>query len=141
MIARVVDVEGRGVAVHRTWLPPDGVWSPRMKLQRKMLGPCAGSSVRFGDGLEIIVTEGIESALSCAQALRLPAYAALSFVGIKRLQLPPYVRIVTIFADGDDHGEGVEAANEAARRWRREGRVARVAVVKGADANDLLRRD
>jgi putative DNA primase/helicase len=141
MLARVVDVEGRGVAIHPTWLPPNGVWSPGSKLQRKMLGPCGGGAVRFGDGSEIVVCEGLESALSCVQALRLPAYAALSATGIQLLALPPHVRRVTVFADCDDHGEGIRAATEAAQRWRREGRDARVAMVNGADANDVLRRD
>jgi phage/plasmid primase-like uncharacterized protein len=139
MIARVVDVEGRGVAIHRTWLPPNGAWTPGMKLRRKMLGPCGGGAVRFGDGTEIVVCEGIESALSCVQVLGLPCYAALSATGIQLLALPSHVERVTVFADADDGGVGLDAAHDAGRRWRGEGREARVATVEGADANDLLR--
>jgi putative DNA primase/helicase len=115
------------------------MWTPGTKLYRKMLGPCGGNAVRFGDGTDIIVCEGIESALSCVQALGMPAWAALSAVGIKLLDLPPHVRCVTVFADGDDHGEGLDAAHEAAHRWRNEDRAARLVVVPGFDANDLLR--
>jgi hypothetical protein len=95
--------------------------------------------VRFGDGTDIIVCEGVESALSCVQALGMPAWAALSTVGVKLLELPTHVQRVTVFADGDDHGEGLDAAHEAALRWCNEGRAARVVVVPGFDANDLLR--
>src|SRR5262249_1782405 len=46
MIARVDDLEGRLVGIHRTWIGPDdnGIWRRR---DRKALGRIGGGAVRF----------------------------------------------------------------------------------------------
>jgi hypothetical protein len=105
MVAAVRDVTGRVVAVHETFLAPDGMCKAAVAKPRLMVGPVSGGAVRFGDGRELIITEGVENALSAVQACQLPAYAALSATGIRLLIMPPYVRRVTVFADGDDDAE------------------------------------
>jgi putative DNA primase/helicase len=54
------------------------------------------------------------------------------------LSLPAKVRDVIVLADGDDAGE--RAAQEAARRWKNEGRRVRIArPPQGMDFNDIAR--
>jgi len=54
------------------------------------------------------------------------------------LQLPAEIEEVIVLADGDEPGEA--AALDAARRWQREGRTARIArPPSGMDFNDVLR--
>ena len=68
--------------------------------------------------------------------------AALSAVGLKNLELPPKAKRVRIFADHDPEGHGLNAAREACRRWRSDGRevVVTMADNAGEDANDVLMR-
>ena len=87
-----------------------------------------------------MVGEGIETCLSAMQATHLPAWSALSAPGLRRLNLPDEIRQVTILADGDEEGEA--AAVDAGRRWRREGRLVRIArPPAGKDFNDILREE
>ena len=73
------------------------------------------------------------------QATSIPAWAALSASGFSSLELPPEVREVIILADGDD--AGVNAARDAARRWKWQGLTTRIAQApEGADFNDILVR-
>jgi DNA primase len=141
IVARVDDVRGRLAAVHRTFLYVTGNgWRRR---NRMMLGPCAGGAVRLAPAAEtMLVGEGIETVLSAMQAAAMSGWAALSTSGLKSLTLPEIVRSVIIVADNDPDGAGERAADEAARRWLREGRRVRVAMPAepGTDFNDVLRR-
>jgi DNA primase len=84
-----------------------------------------------------MIAEGIETALSAMQATGQTAWAALSTSGLRTLELPASVRDVVVLADGDDAGEA--AAQDAARRWKREGRSVRIArPPRGLDFNDVL---
>jgi DNA primase len=72
------------------------------------------------------------------QATGNPAWAALSTSGLRSLDLPRNVRDVIVLADGDEPGEA--AAQDAARRWKREGHRVRIArPPMGMDFNDLLK--
>jgi len=74
------------------------------------------------------------------QACGLPGWAALSANGIRSLTLPPEASTVLICADNDANGVGQRAANEAAERFLREGRQARIAMppMTGTDFNNVL---
>ena len=88
---------------------------------------------------EMLVAEGIETAASAGVLLGLPAWAALSAGNMAAaMVLPPDVRTVTIAADPD--GPGRKAAQDAAARWRAEGRTVRIATPDRPDQdfNDLL---
>ena len=140
MVARVDDIEGRLIGVHRTWLDRDaaGQWHRR---DRASLGPISGGAVRLAEPHEtLIIGEGIETCLSVIQACRLPAWAALSTSGMAALALPAIVRTVIILADHDSSGAGERAAHAAARRWLAEGRRVRIALPPepGTDFNDVL---
>ena len=103
-----------------------------------MLGPCASGAVRFArPAPAIVIAEGIETALSIAQACpNLAIWAALSTSGMIALRLPEAVRDVILAVDADLAGE--QAARKAARRFAREGRNVHVArPVGGKDFNEM----
>lgn len=140
LVALVVDVTGKPVAVHRTYLAPGGV-KAAMEPPRASKGPVWGGAIRLDpEAPEIVVGEGIETAASAGRLLNLPAWAALSAGNLARgLILPRGVRVVVIAADADEAGQ--KAADAAAARWCAEGRRVRIARPNkpGRDFNDLLR--
>jgi hypothetical protein len=126
------------LAIHRTFIAPDGAGKAHVKTAKMMLGPCRGGAVRLAEaGGLLMVGEGIETCLAAMEATGHPAWAALSTSGLRVLGLPHTVREVIVLADGDDPGEA--AAEECARRWKYEGRRVRIArPPRGQDFNDLL---
>lgn len=78
MVAPVVNVFGAQIAIHKTFLRPDGsgkVVLPK-KWQRETRGPMKGGAVRLAQyrpDLDLIVGEGIESTLSAMQIFNLQA--------------------------------------------------------------------
>jgi hypothetical protein len=139
MVALVTrGTDGMPLAVHRTFLSYKGFGKAPVEPAKMMLGPCRGCAVRLGPiGDRVMIAEGIETALSAMQATGLTALAALSTSGLRSLDLPSSVRDVVVLADGDDAGEA--AAQDAAQRWKREGRSVRIArPPRGLDFNDML---
>lgn len=139
MVALVVHGEtGEPLAVHRTFLARDGHGKAPVDPPKMMLGPCRGGVVRLGEpGDALMVGEGIETCLAAMQATGKPAWAALSTSGLRALDLPRAIARVIVLADGDEPGEA--AAQDSARRWRREGRSVRIARPPNCmDFNDLL---
>jgi hypothetical protein len=131
-------VDGRLVGIHRTFLRKDGGGKADVERPKLMLGRARAAAVRFGEGPEIVLTEGIENALSVRQAISLPTWAAGSLSGLLTIALPPGVRRVTVFADAKPHERS--GAEEAGRRLVQQGRDVRVAYPPdGRDANDLLK--
>jgi len=142
MVAAVTrGVGSRQLAIHRTFLAPDGTQKAPVDPQRMMLGPCRGCAVKLAEaGKVLMVGEGIETSLAAMQARGLPGWAALSTSGLLALDLPPYLRDVIVLADGDEAGKA--AARGAALRWKREGRRVRIAYAsEGMDFNDMLLRN
>lgn len=140
MVARVDNIDGEPIGVHRTYLAPDdrGQWRRR---DRASLGPIGGGAVRLTPTAEtMMIGEGLETCLAAMQACALPAWAALSTSGLRALVLPPIVREIMILADNDANGAGAAAARDAARRWLSEGRAVRLAMPAQpeSDINDVL---
>ena len=72
------------------------------------------------------------------QATGHASWAALSTSSLRTLDPPRDARDVIVLADGDEPGEA--AAQDCARRWKREGRRVRIArPPQGMDFNDLLK--
>jgi len=139
MVALVTaGARNKPVAIHRTFLAPNGEGKAPVVPSKMMLGPCRGGAVRLAaPGKVLMVGEGIETCLAAMQATTYPAWAALSTSGLRALDLPMDVREVIVLADGDDAGKA--AAREIAWRWKREGRRVRIAhPPQGMDFNDLL---
>jgi hypothetical protein len=140
MVALVEHQVHGPVAVHRTWLKPDGTGKADLDPDRMTLGPSDGAAIRLapvGPHGELGVTEGIEDALSYMQLKGIPTWSALTAGGIERLILPPEARFIYVALDNDKVGR--DAAQAAARRWLGEGR--RVFCAKppiGKDWNETL---
>jgi putative DNA primase/helicase len=131
------------VGIHRTYLTADGVSKAIIEPTKAGLGPVSGGSVRLGTprvGGWLLVAEGVETALSVAEACAMPAWAALSAPGIRALVLPPEATHIVICADHDASGTGQRAAREAADRWLAEGRRVRIAMPPESDTDfaDML---
>ena len=139
MVALVTDgVTNLPVAIHRTHLSIDGSAKAPIEPTKLMLGPCRGGAVRFGNHTDMVVVgEGIETVLSVRQAMKIPAWAALSTSGLVALDFPQEVRKIIIAADGDS--AGYKAARDAAKKWSSNGRSVVIAQPPwGLDFNDLL---
>ena len=134
----VAGVNNIAIGIHRTFLTPGGQSKAPIEPNKMMLGPCRGGVVRLAPtSKELMVGEGIETCLAAMKSTGKSAWAALSTSGLRNLQLPDDVRLVTILADGDEPGEA--AAVTAATRWQREGRHVRIArPPAGCDFNDVL---
>ena len=139
MVAEVVDVAGRPIAAHRTYLTPAG-GKAGADPAKASLGPVWGGAVRLDPAApELVIGEGIETSASAGLLLGLPAWAAISAGNLERgLLLPPEVRAVVIAADPDPAGRS--AATAASTRWQAEGRRVRIATPDqpGRDFNDVL---
>jgi hypothetical protein len=161
LVAAISNVEGRMVAVHRTWLAADGsgkapIFDPRGKSEAKLsLGLVRGGSIRLWRGASgkslrdappgetVVITEGIEDGLSVAiVAPEFRVIAAVSLSNMGNIELPPAVECVIIMAQNDPPGsQPARGLDRAAQCLLRLGKRVRIARPPSAikDANDLLR--
>lgn len=142
--AMVARIEGLPrLAVHRTYLRPDGSGKADLDPPKAMLGAALGGAVRLtvAQG-PLVVAEGIETALSLACGLLgRPAtiWAALSCAGIAGLRLPSRPGRLTIASDGDRPGH--DAAHKLAERASALGwSVSLLPAPEGRDWNDILNK-
>jgi putative DNA primase/helicase len=144
MVAVVEHVQRGPVAVHATYLRPDGSGKADIPKdqQKASFGPIRGGAVQLGvpQGEWIAVAEGVETALSVMVASAIPAWAALCAGGMERLALPPEAGMVLICVDNDANGVGARAARAAGQRFLAEGRRVRLTTppTVGSDFNDVL---
>ncbi len=142
MVAAVT-VAGRPdlIALHRTYLRPDGTGKADVQPCKMALGAVRGGAVQLTPaGERLVIAEGIETALSVLQATGIPTWAALSASNIANVVLPPLplARELIIAADAD--AAGLRAADASADRWASAGRRVRIAVPPARqDFNDVLR--
>lgn len=105
VIARVSDVNGKGIAVWRIYLRPDGT-PLRDRAGKKVklgYGPATGGAVRLGGMAPAIgLCEGIETGRAVRElGTTFPVWPALSTSGIIGFQIPAGVKRVTVFRDPD----------------------------------------
>lgn len=141
MVARIDGLPR--LAVHRTYLRPDGRGKADLDPPKAMLGAALGGAVRLTAAQgPLVVAEGIETALSLACGLLgRPAtiWAALSCAGIAALRLPSRPRRLTIASDGDRPGH--DAAHKLAERASAMGwSVSLLPAPEGRDWNDILNK-
>ena len=140
--AMVALIEGLPrLAVHRTYLRPDGSGKAEVAPPKAMLGQAAGGAVRLSGGQgPLVVAEGVETALSlCSGLLGRPAtvWACLSTSGMAGLGLPDRPHRLTIATDGDRPGR--DAARKLAERAHALGwTVSMLPAPEGRDWNDIL---
>ena len=139
LIALVEGVEE--FAIHRTYLQLDGSAKTQASPNKAMLGKVSGGAVRLTSrGNSLVVTEGIETALSLSSGLLdFPAtiWASLSTSGLQGLKLPETASNLIIASDGD--AEGRKAAYKLALRAEMSGwQVSFLDAPEGQDWNDVL---
>lgn len=151
MLTVVRAPDGSAVSMHRTWLSNDGgkarVARPRMEVARPSNVSTEGAAIRFGVPHEVLgVAEGIETALSARQALRIPVWSTLNAGMMTSFVVPDGVRKIVVFADKDVSTGGQNAAGRLASRLIQEGRDVLVCLPEGdipegaksLDWNDVL---
>ena len=134
MVARLSAPDGRLLALHRTWLTPEGSKAPTPGPAKKLTptaGPLAGACIRLGwlgaagasgdtqAGPIFGIAEGIETALAARCASGVPTVAAYSAGALAAWQWPPSLQRLVIFADADP--AGAEAADKLRQRARTAG--------------------
>lgn len=102
--------DGAVDGVHLTLLSADGRSKAGTARDKIMVGPSAGAPISLfppNDLLGLVITEGIEDALTLYAATGLGAWAAGSASRLPALDraVPSYIDLVTIGADRDAAGE------------------------------------
>lgn len=114
MVAALRGPDGRLLALHRTWLTPEGRKADTPGPVKKLTsaaGSLSGGCIRLGwptpggTLLSMGVAEGIETALAARQASSLPTAAAYSAHNLAAWQWPRGLRRLVIFADHDEAGQ------------------------------------
>ncbi|MGH7746725.1 MAG: DUF7146 domain-containing protein, partial [Candidatus Dormibacteria bacterium] len=146
MIARVADARGRGLGVHLSVHASDGLGKAAVTPARKCLGPVGGGFIRLIPGSRLLLSEGVESALSAwearpASATDHGAVASISAGGMARLAWPADAEELIVAPDNDQAGE--DAALALARRAHAAGlTVGFMRPPEGfGDWNDWARRE
>ena len=149
MVARLSAPDGRLLALHRTWLTPEGRKAPTPGPVKKLTptaGPLAGACIRLGwpgaaddprAGPLLGITEGIETAMAARCASGVPTVAAYSAGALAGWQWPPNLRRLVVFADADP--AGAVAADKLRQRARAAGLTVNVMTptTPGADWCDV----
>lgn len=131
------------VAVHRTYLKPNGSGKADVEPHKMMLGSVRGGAVMFGprSGMILHIAEGIETALSIFLASGFPTWAALSASNMKNLALPPVRDVPMLFIDADPDEAGLIGAIQLGDREDMLGRTVIICPSEeDTDFNDLLMR-
>jgi putative DNA primase/helicase len=130
MVCKVVDLDGQGVTLHRTYLSCDGPGKLELEGQpaKKLMTPIADGATR-GAAIRLCslrstlgLAEGVETALAVLAATGQHVWAAGSAGSLEEIQLPEDVTQVHVWTDRDLSGRGERAAEKAAERLCREGR-------------------
>jgi putative DNA primase/helicase len=131
LIAAIQGPDGRVVSLHRIYLTADG-HKATVPTPKKFMSPITtvmGAAIRLDPATdELVVTEGVETALAVRLMTGMPTWAALSAAGMANLRVPETVRLVVIAADHDAHGKGQEAARQLCDRLLQEGRQVKILI-------------
>ena len=139
-VARVQDVHGGFLAVHRIYMDREG-GKANVDPVKASLGSTAGGAVRLAEPEHgrLLVGEGIESTAAAMALFDLPGWAALGTGGLRNVELPRCIRDVVIAADKDFDGAGQLAAAALAERLEAEGRKVSIELPPFVgDWNDVL---
>ena len=130
------------IALHRTYLKADGSDKADISPNKMMLGQVKGGAVRLSSiESKLMLTEGIETALSVYLSTNIPTWACLSAGGLLSIEVPPLSIAQEIIIAADADRTGIEAANKLANQLFSSGYRVHLSVPpEGMDFNDLLRR-
>jgi hypothetical protein len=155
LLAAISDPVGRIVAIHRTWLAPDGGGKAPLEHPKMTLGPYRGGAVRLWRGQRgkplsdappgetVVIGEGLEDCLTAACAV--PEYRILCAVSLSNLgavALPPAVRTVILLGQNDaPDSPAARTLSRAVAKFRGQGRIVKLArpPARFKDINDVQR--
>lgn len=142
LLAAITDVTGELTGVELTYLDPNGDRARSLRLSRKTVGRLPpGSAVRLDVAAEqLLVAEGVFSALSAGERFDLPAWALLSTSNLRRWAPPDGVHEVLIAGDRGDDGERSAAMLATSLRRRGVRAIVRLPSPPFGDWNDVERR-
>jgi len=128
LLAAIHDADGQVTAVEVTYLTSAGFRAQDVRLSRKTVGsPPGGCAIRLDAAApQMLVAEGMFTALSASEWFSLPAWALMSTRNLRAWSAPEGVRSVLIAADRGKDGEA--SAEALRRRLRRQGVAATVAL-------------
>lgn len=130
------------LALHRTFLEPDGSGVADFERPKRALGSLGTGAVRpaFPRSGHLGLAEGIETALSAIQLFGIPCWATLGNERFGLVTIPESVRELHLFVDND--AGGLLAEQRARDAYAVDGRriVTRCPPQAGDDWNDVLMR-
>lgn len=140
LVAGITDTNGSLIGIQRTFLAKDGQGKAPIPKPKLSLGSIRGGAIRCSTPeRKLILTEGLEDALSAMQLFGIPAWASAGAGMLASMRLPLSIRSVIIARDNDPAGE--RAAQAAARAFSLQGREVRIIQPKDGckDFNDELK--
>ena len=153
LVAAVTDGDGKVIAVQMLYLTPTGQKSEAQPVRRTLRGPHdwrSRGAFRIGapGTPDLVLTEGVEDAISALMAGAKHAHACLGAAALGRAQLPITVEKVIVARDDDPPGSPACAAlGRGVARLLCQGRKVAVTPRAGRfaadakDLNDLLQID
>ena len=113
MLGLIRNKHGRPVSIHRTFV------SKGMKKVMPPVETISGAAIRFGPVMNdntVVISEGIETALSAMTEIPHPGMATISANGMEKLDVLPHQKKFYIVTDNDASFTGQNAAFSLARR-------------------------
>ncbi|NDC59494.1 MAG: toprim domain-containing protein [Alphaproteobacteria bacterium] len=115
LVAAITDAAGALQGVQVTLLSPTGAGKAAVATPRRVIGAMRGGAVQLMPAEpDLVIAEGVETALSAAAIFGIPAWAALSASNLAEFTPSPVVKRLIIAADHD--GPGLDAAEKLAAR-------------------------
>lgn len=105
LVAAIADTAGALQGVQVTLLSPTGAGKAAVATPRRVIGAMRGGAVQLTPaGPDLVITEGVETALSAAAVFGVPAWAALSASNLTAFTPPAVAKRLIIAADRDETG-------------------------------------
>ncbi|MFZ4604609.1 MAG: DUF7146 domain-containing protein, partial [Caulobacterales bacterium] len=115
LVAAIADAAGALQGVQVTLLSPTGAGKAAVATPRRVIGAMRGGAVQLTPAEpDLVIAEGVETALSAAAYFSVPAWAALSASNLAEFTPPAVVKRLIIAADRDQ--PGLDAADRLAAR-------------------------
>jgi putative DNA primase/helicase len=143
LISAITSLDGGMQGIQITLLSPCGAHKAALETPRRVLGRLKGGAVRLQEAEaagQLIIAEGLETALSASVALGFPAWAALSAGNLARFTPPMGLTRLLIAADRGPAGEA--AAESLTRNMASQSLPATILFAPGRypDWNDWAQR-
>lgn len=114
MLAQVKKIDGSPIAIHRTFILPEG---RKVRMMSPTMEPLSGSAIQlYEPGQELGIAEGIETAIAAHELFDMPVWSCISASLMESVKIPEGVKRVIVFSDNDRNYTGQAAAYKLANR-------------------------